>query len=48
MTTSSRYQRPTPYLWNEGEVLAVMAAARQLRPPLCALTYAFFGASAPR
>lgn len=33
------YQRPTPYLWQETEVLDLMAAARQLRPPLCALTY---------
>jgi integrase/recombinase XerD len=41
---AARYQRPTPYLWKESEVLDLMAAARQLRPPLCALTYeAFFG-----
>lgn len=39
-----RYQRPTPYLWQESEVLDLMAAARQLRPSLCALTYeCFFG-----
>lgn len=39
-----RYQRPTPYLWQETEVLDLMAAARQLRPALCALTYeTFFG-----
>jgi integrase/recombinase XerD len=41
---AARYQRPTPYLWQESEVLDVMAAACQLRPPLCALTYeTFFG-----
>jgi integrase len=41
---AARYQRPTPYLWKETEVLDVMAATRQLRPPLCALTYeTFFG-----
>ena len=41
---AARYQRPTPYLWKEAEVLDLMAAARQLRPPLCALTYeTFFG-----
>ena len=41
---AARYQRPTPYLWQETEVLDLMAAARQLRPPLCALTYeTFFG-----
>ena len=41
---AARYQRPTPYLWKETEVLDLMAAARQLRPPLCALTYeTFFG-----
>lgn len=40
----ARYQRPTPYLWQETEVLDLMAAARRLRPALCALTYeAFFG-----
>jgi integrase/recombinase XerD len=39
-----RYQRPTPCLWKETEVLDLMAATRQLRPPLCALTYeTFFG-----
>jgi integrase/recombinase XerD len=38
------YQRPTPYLWQETEVLDLMAAARKLRPALCALTYeALFG-----
>ena len=41
---AARYQRPTPYLWHESEVLDLMAAARQLRPALCALTYeCFFG-----
>ena len=41
---AARYQRPTPYLWKEAEVLDLMAAARQLRPPLSALTYeTFFG-----
>jgi integrase/recombinase XerD len=41
---AARYQRPTPYQWKETEVLDLMAAARQLRPPLCALTYeTFFG-----
>ena len=40
----ARYQRPAPYLWQEAEVLGVMAAARQLRPALRALTYeALFG-----
>jgi integrase/recombinase XerD len=41
---AAHYQRPTPYLWMETEMLDVMAAARQLRPPLYALTYeCFFG-----
>ena len=41
---AARYQRPTPCLWKETEVLALMAATRQLRPQLCALTYeTFFG-----
>jgi len=35
----ARYQRPTPYLYEEAEVLDLMAAARELRPALCALTY---------
>ena len=40
----ARYQRPTPYLWSEAEVLDLMAAARRMRPLLCALTYeALFG-----
>ncbi len=38
------YQRPTPYLWQETEMLDLMAQARRLRPALCALTYeALFG-----
>lgn len=38
------YQRPTPYLWQETEMLDLMAQARKLRPALCALTYeALFG-----
>jgi integrase/recombinase XerD len=41
---AARYQRPPPYLWQESELLGLMAAARQLRPSLCALTYeCFFG-----
>jgi integrase/recombinase XerD len=36
---AARYQRPTPYLWQESEVLDLMAAARKLRPALRALTY---------
>lgn len=35
----ARYQRPTPYLWQESEVLDLMAAARQLRPELRSFTY---------
>lgn len=35
----ARYQRPTPYLWQEAEVLALMEAAGQLRPALRARTY---------
>ncbi|MCA1698365.1 MAG: tyrosine-type recombinase/integrase, partial [Actinobacteria bacterium] len=31
--------RPAPYLYREEEVLALMAAARQLRPPLRAATF---------
>lgn len=31
---ATRYQRPTPYLWQESEVLDLMAAARRLRPAL--------------
>ena len=34
---ASKY-RPAPYLFSDGEVLAVMAAARRLRPPLRAAT----------
>jgi integrase/recombinase XerD len=41
---AARYQRPTPYLWQESELLDLMAEARHLRPALCALTYeCFFG-----
>jgi len=36
---AARYQRPTPYLWQESEVQDLMAAAQKLRPQLCALTY---------
>ena len=36
---ATHYQRPTPYLWREREVLDLMTAARRLRPPLCAFTY---------
>jgi integrase/recombinase XerD len=35
----ARYQRPTPYLWQEDEVLCLMEAAGKLQPPLRALTY---------
>ena len=35
---ASKY-RPTPYLYREEEVLALMAAARGLRPPLRAATF---------
>jgi integrase len=35
----ARYRRPTPYLWQEAEVLDLMAAARRLGPALRALTY---------
>ncbi|MCA1679562.1 MAG: tyrosine-type recombinase/integrase [Actinobacteria bacterium] len=35
---ASKY-RPAPYLYREEEVLALMAAARQLRPPLRAATF---------
>src|SRR6478752_3011687 len=38
------YQRPTPYLWQETEMLDLMTQARKLRPAICALTYeALFG-----
>ncbi|MDA8312776.1 MAG: tyrosine-type recombinase/integrase [Actinomycetota bacterium] len=40
----TRYQRPTPYLWQEMEVLGLMEAASQLQPALRACTYeTFFG-----
>jgi integrase len=32
-------QRPAPYLFSDGEILALMAAARRLRPPLRAATF---------
>lgn len=35
----ARYQRPTPYLWEEAEVLGLMEAAGQLQPTLRAITY---------
>ena len=35
---ASKY-RPAPYLYREGEILALMAAARRLRPPLRAATF---------
>jgi len=35
----ARYQRPTPYLWQEDEVLCLMEAAGKLQPPLRGLTY---------
>jgi len=35
----ARYQRPTPYLWEEAEVLSLMEAAGQLQPTLRAITY---------
>lgn len=35
---ASKY-RPTPYLYREEEILALMAAARKLRPPLRAATF---------
>lgn len=35
----ARYQRPTPYLWQEAEVLGLMEAAGRLQPALRACTY---------
>src|ERR1035438_314952 len=35
----ARYQRPTPYLWEEAEILGLMEAAGQLQPTLRAITY---------
>ena len=35
---ASKY-RPTPYLYSDKEILALMAAARELRPPLRAATF---------
>ena len=34
----ARYQRPTPYLWEEAEILGLMEAAGQLQPALRAIT----------
>lgn len=31
--------RPTPYLWSEDDIAGLLAAARQLSPPLSAATY---------
>lgn len=40
----ARYQRPTPYLWQETEVLGLMEAAGRLQPAVRACTYeALFG-----
>ena len=39
-----RYQRPTPYLWSSEDIRRLLAAARDLRPPLKAASYeALFG-----
>jgi len=39
-----RYQRPTPYLWSQGDICRLLQAARGLRPPLKAASYeALFG-----
>ena len=39
-----RYQRPTPYLWSGEEISRLLAATRELRPPLKAASYeALFG-----
>jgi integrase/recombinase XerD len=39
-----RYQRPTPYLWSQVDISRLLAAARELRPPLKAASYeALFG-----
>lgn len=35
----ARQRRPTPYLWSEGEVLRLLEAVGELRPPLRAATY---------
>jgi integrase/recombinase XerD len=35
----ARKHRPAPYLYSEEEILALMAAARRLRPPLRAATF---------
>jgi len=39
-----RYQRPTPHLWSGEEILRLLAATRELHPPLKAASYeALFG-----
>jgi integrase len=39
-----RYERPTPYLWSEGDIRQLLCAARTLTPPLKAASYeALFG-----
>lgn len=39
-----RYQRQTPYLWSQQDIARLLAAARELRPPLKAASYeALFG-----
>ncbi len=39
-----RYQRPTPYLWSQGDICRLLEAARALRPPLKAASFeALFG-----
>ncbi|MEJ7893528.1 MAG: tyrosine-type recombinase/integrase [Solirubrobacteraceae bacterium] len=39
-----RYQRPTPYLWSQGDICRLLEQARGLRPPLQAASYeALFG-----
>lgn len=35
-----RYQRPTPYLWTQPDISRLLDAARELRPPLKAASYA--------
>ena len=35
----TRTLRPTPYLWQEEDVVRLLEAARQLRPPLRALSH---------
>jgi len=39
-----RYQRPTPYLWSQGDICRLLEAARALRPPSKAASFeALFG-----